>query len=322
MARFLTKSRKMPKDSTSVIFPIFHSACGQSRDLRRRPCHTPSSAPPRVRTAALVLLAGVWAICLQAGLGGSALAAVCSVTISPGASINSTLSAVGAGAVVCLNDGNYGQGVKFPKSGTAAAWITLTAVHPNAATVNSVDINNQSYIEVDNLHVTGGTDLGISAQGGHHTRVIGNLVENMPGGGINLNSGDYRTIEGNVVRGCSAGTSGNTSAISIWEPAALDTAPGYHNYIGYNTVYGNHDPVGGTDGNGIIFDDANGTQVSHVVYLGGALIEENLVWDNGGAGIKVYQSQNALVRNNTAYWNNSFNSNGATLRGEIQNENG
>src|SRR5579883_1373403 len=122
----------------------------------------------------------------------AALAAPCTVTISPGASINSTLSAAGPGSVVCLSDGNYGQSVKFPLSGTANAWITLTAVNALGATVKSVDINNQNYIEVDYLHVTGGSDLGISTQGGHHTRVIGNLVENMPGGGINLNSGDYR----------------------------------------------------------------------------------------------------------------------------------
>jgi hypothetical protein len=220
--------------------------------------------------------------------------------------------------VVCLADGSYGQSVRFPASGTSAAWITLTALNPLGATVTSVNINNQNYIEVDNLHVTGGSDLGIYTEGGHHTRVAGNLVENMPGGGINLNLGDYRTILRNTVRGRSAGTSGNTSAISIWEPAAFDSAPGYHNYIGYNTVYSNHDPVGGSDGNGIIYDDANGTQVSHAVYLGGVLMEENLAWDNGGSSIRVYQSQNALVRNNVAYWNGSFTSNSATYRGNSE----
>lgn len=224
------------------------------------------------------------------------------------------------GDVVCLAAGNYNQNVKFPKCGTASAWITLAALNPWAATVLSVNISNHSYIEVDGLHVTGGSHVGISANGGHHTRVMGNLVENMPGGGINLNLGDYRTITGNTVRGCSKGTSGNSSAISIWEPTAVDSASGRHNIISYNVLYNNADPVGGTDGNGIIFDDTNHTQSNHVAYLGGALIEENIAYANGGAGIKIFQSQNALVRNNTAYWNHNFNSNSFTWRGEIDNE--
>jgi hypothetical protein len=244
----------------------------------------------------------------------------CTITIAPGNSIGTVLSWAPPGSVVCLEDGTYSERVTFGRSGTSSAWIVLRAMHKQAATVLSVNIANRNYIEIDNLHVTGGTGCGICSNGGHHTHVIGNLVENMPGGGINLNLGDYRTITGNTVRNCSKGTSGNTSGISIWEATAFDTASGYHNIISYNIVYNNANPVGGTDGNGIIFDDADHTQSNDLAYLGGALIEENLAYANGGAGIKVYHSQKALARNNTLYWNHNFNSNSFTWRGEIDNE--
>jgi hypothetical protein len=242
------------------------------------------------------------------------------VTLSPGANISTSLASASPGTVVCLNNGNYSQNVTFGTSGTAGAWIKLTAVNPQGATVNSININGESYIEVDNLVVTGGNDSGIYTSYGNHTRIIGNTIANMPGGGINLNLGDYRYVAYNTVYGCSAGTSDSTSGISIWEPEASDTAAGYHNYIGYNVSYNNHDPVGGTDGNGIVFDDANGTQQSGVVYYGGVLIEENLTYGNGGAGIKVYESQNALIRNNSTYENQAFTSNSQTWRAEIANE--
>jgi hypothetical protein len=51
-----------------------------------------------------------------------------------------------------------------------------------------------------------------------------------------------------------------------------------------------------SDGNGIIIDVNTG-------YTGSFLIENNLVFDNGGRGLYIMTAQNAIFRNNTSYWN-------------------
>jgi parallel beta-helix repeat protein len=71
---------------------------------------------------------------------------------------------------------------------------------------------------------------------------------------------------------------------------------------------------GGTDGNGIIFDDGK-----HSHYTAATLIENNLTYFNGGAGIHVFQSTNVTVRNNTSYWNRQLPTK-FTWRGDLSNQ--
>ncbi len=252
----------------------------------------------------------------------------CSTVLSAGASIDRALGAATPGSSVCLEDGIYSP-VTFARSGAPGAWITLKAVNPGKATIfapgdgiQAVNLNGQSYIEVRDLVVDGGMFGIISSGSGNHTRIIGNEVEFAAASGIQLNDGDYRIIEYNRVHDCAKRWSGSGSGISIYHATASDQAPGPHNIISYNLSYNNANPPGGTDGNGIIFDDGNHTQSDRRAYHEQTLIEENIVYGNGGAGINVFQSANVIVRNNTAYWNHTITTNSSHWRGELQDEYG
>lgn len=252
----------------------------------------------------------------------------CTVVLRAGAPINAALSAAAPGTSICLDDGFYAPAL-FTRSGAPGAWITLRALNPGKAIIAAVgksaqvvNLNAQSYVEVRDLVVDGGSFGIVSSGFAHHTRVIGNEVKFTAASGIQLNDGDYRDIEHNRVHDCAKGWSGSGSGISIYQPKASDHLAGPHNVISYNVSYNNANPPGGTDGNGIIFDDGNHTQSDHRAYAETTLIEENIVYGNGGAGINVYQSSHVIVRNNTAYWNHAVTTNSSGWRGELQDEYG
>ena len=72
-----------------------------------------------------------------------------------------------------------------------------------------------------------------------------------------------------------------------------------------------------TDGNGIILDDWDHTQSDNNPYTGSALVIGNIVYNNGGAGIQVYETSNATVVNNSAYNNHTDDQIFGGHRGEI-----
>jgi len=293
--------------------------------------NVPSARFARFASAGMILMTVV--ACSQcAGLATQTPAAPaipgCTVVLSAGAPIGRALSAAAPGASICLEDGFYTPAV-FTRSGAPGSPITLRAVNPGKALIVALgsagpvlDLNGQSFLEVKDLVVDGG-GFGIVSSGfAHHTRIIGNEVKFTAASGIQLNDGDYRDIEHNRVHDCAKRWSGSGSGISIYHPTASDHAPGPHNIISYNVSYNNANPPGGTDGNGIIFDDGNHTQSDHRAYREPTLIEENIVYGNGGAGINIYQSSNVIVRNNTAYWNHAVTTNTSAWRGELQDEYG
>ena len=103
------------------------------------------------------------------------------------------------------------------------------------------------------------------------------------------------------------------SGISIYEARAVsDGAAGFHNVVRNNVSYANLITLScnkcHTDGNGIIMDDFQNTQTStswkNRTYPYASLVENNLVFGNGGKGIQVFVSDNITLRHNTAYYNN------------------
>ena len=225
--------------------------------------------------------------------------------------------------MVCIEDCVYPESVTFTRSGTADAWITLRPCHeadvhtaqPRVtiappASAHAISLNGLNYIRIEGLEISGGL-FGIVSSGppGHHTVVTNNLIHDTGASGIQLNNGDYRTITNNIVHDCAKTWKGNGSGISIYTPTALDSAPGFHNVIAQNISYSNSNPAGGSDGEGIIFDDGKHSQSDKRAYSPASLIENNLVYFNGGAGIEVYYSTNVTVRNNTAYWNRQLRNN-------------
>jgi parallel beta-helix repeat protein len=247
--------------------------------------------------------------------------------------IQRAVSAAKPGDVICVDNGVYHESVSFPKSGDANAWITLRSlnrvdVHKGPPLVKitpkagatAIALRGQSYIQIEGFEISGGL-WGIVSSGklGHHLVITNNLVHDTEASGIQLNNGDYCTITKNVVHDCAKKWKGSGSGISIYTPTALDHKPGFHNIIAQNICYSNSNPPGGTDGNGIIFDDSKHLQSDKKPYTPASLIENNLVYFNGGAGIQIYKSTNVTVRNNTAYWNRQLPSK-FTWRGELSNQ--
>jgi Ca2+-binding RTX toxin-like protein len=75
-----------------------------------------------------------------------------------------------------------------------------------------------------------------------------------------------------------------------------------------------------TDGNGIILDDFRSTKAADIpAYTFKTLVENNLVWENGGKGIQVVWSDYATIRNNTAWHNGRDLASESTWRAELSN---
>jgi parallel beta-helix repeat protein len=251
---------------------------------------------------------------------------------APFATAQHGVSAANPGDVVCLGDGTYNESITFNTSGTASAWITLRSLNPSSsgsgggATIapGSSDIgvnpNGQSYIAVDNLVISDGL-WGIVVSGGHHVAINGNLVSGAGAACIGFSQGDYYTVMHNTVHDCAKTWSGNSSGITIYEPTASDSLPGFHNVISYNISYNNSNPApDGTDGNGISMDDTNHTQSDNIPYTGQTLIEENITYNNGGSGIRIGYSSGVTVRNNTSYWNEALTTITGPWRGDLADE--
>ncbi|MGL4611827.1 MAG: NosD domain-containing protein [Trueperaceae bacterium] len=150
----------------------------------------------------------------------------------------------------------------------------------------------------------------------HHIIIRKNTVFNFSSGGIGSNSSDYIRVENNVVYSTSNYSAYAGSGISFYSNWNLDNSTDTKMYIRKNVVYNVENKVPFwysstddpsqrkiTDGNGIIIDDANHSQSDKIPYVGRFLIENNLVFDNGGRGINVYESKGVTVRNNTTYNN-------------------
>ncbi len=197
--------------------------------------------------------------------------------------------------------------------------VTLAAVDSLAAHVAGINLNGQSNSTVMNLDLDGSLPnafgWGIVSTGGANFTITGNSVENFTAGGIAFDNSDHIAIQYNVVSNNAAKWSGSASGISIFQNVASDSAAGWHNVISYNESFGNCNPQGGSDGNGIIVDDFASTNYTYPT-----LVEENLTWANCGAGIKDYNSANVTIRNNTNYWNHTKTLNTYTWRGEIDLE--
>ncbi|MBC7807895.1 MAG: right-handed parallel beta-helix repeat-containing protein, partial [Akkermansiaceae bacterium] len=150
----------------------------------------------------------------------------------------------------------------------------------------------------------------------HHINVTYNKVHDVGGGGIGSNpdatytiGNDYINITGNEIYNCLTTGKFRGSAVSLLDDEKFDDAGGYHSVIQNNKIYDNvnrntdKDSDGNvnlflhTDGNGIIIDTTGREGPK-------TLIQNNLVYRNGGRGIHVFNSSNVDVLNNTVAQNN------------------
>jgi hypothetical protein len=179
--------------------------------------------------------------------------------------------------------------------------------------------------QMDNLNnpTTSGQGINISSLypdrvvKPHHVIIRGNTISKCPGSGIGTGNADYVTIEDNVIWGNSYYSPFGTSGISMFQNWNSDDSTGYKMIIRRNVIYENANKIPFffwdadpkkriiTDGNGIIIDDSRNSQFGapQGAYKGRTLIENNIVFNNGGRGINVGNSDHVDVVNNTTYHN-------------------
>lgn len=257
----------------------------------------------------------------------------------------------GPGDVVGVAAGTYAEPdstrnvATLARAGTAAHWIRLRAEPGQAVVIRSRNwqgIGVQApYVIVEGFHVVGalgellagdparaargalddpvtdGNGIGVAGPSGspgvpvHHVVVRGNVVEQVPGGGIYTYGADRVTVEDNVVRDCAYFSPYGNSGISLYQNRASDRLGGVHMLVRRNRVSGCENRVpfyaAGqvTDGNGIIVDDSRNAQNGSAAgaYRWRTRVVNNVVWDNGGRGIHVYASDHVDVVNNSTYHN-------------------
>jgi parallel beta-helix repeat protein len=197
-----------------------------------------------------------------------------------------------------------------------------------------------SYVEVEGFELEWKPDVALQAKSpgpihgsgvammyaSHHIRVLNNVVHGYGTGGIVSLDCDYLHIEGNTVYDTAKTSPYGGSAISLCRAFNSDDKPGYHNVIRRNVCYDNElrvsvqESSGGngkvlTDGNGIIVDVFNRSRANPLKphgedkngplepYRGRTLVENNLIYNNGGRGIHIFRSNKVDVINNTCYQN-------------------
>jgi parallel beta-helix repeat protein len=176
-----------------------------------------------------------------------------------------------------------------------------------------------------------GNGIGINAnydnldQPSHHIIIRKNTIYKFGGGGIYTYGADFVTLEDNVLYNNAWYSPYGNSGISFYQNR--DSAPdfkGYRMVAQRNISYGNRNflPCSCvqfetiTDGNGIIVDDSRNTQNQspYGTYTGKTLLANNIVYENWGRGLHVFESDNVNIINNTSF-SNSYDP--AISQGEI-----
>jgi parallel beta-helix repeat protein len=224
---------------------------------------------------------------------------------------------VAAGDTVLVKNGTYNENLTIAASGMPKKWITFKAfpghqpfVRGSSGAFNVIG----SYVKIVGFEITSIAENGIAISGqvtgNHHVQILNNKVHDCGCNGIGGIRTDYLTIENNIVYRNSFTAPWMCSGISIYQAQDSDRLPGFHNIVRGNISYSNENRKVNkegkvTDGNGIIIDDLKHTQgeVKSPKYLSSTLVENNIVFDNGGRGINIYQSERTTVRNNTSYKN-------------------
>jgi serralysin len=256
---------------------------------------------------------------------------------NPGTSMASPLATIGAatrlalagGACVTVADGTYDETVLVTTSGSAdtcTGYVVFRSASPGGAKVVSTDayngfMVNASFVMVDGFDLqdtstgsafTAGTN---TLQGGkvivyHHIAAVRNIAHDSGGAGLGALHADYVRFEGNTVYQNSSRSTYGDSGIDLWEMQASDTLPGFHIVIRNNFAYSNVEsdiPANlQTDGEGIILDSFDYADPTYgtTPYAQESLVENNVIWGNGGRGIEASGAQptsHVTIRNNTLF---------------------
>ncbi len=151
----------------------------------------------------------------------------------------------------------------------------------------------------------------------HHIEISGCSVSGCAAAGISVYRADYITISNCKVFNNGYRSVFGSSGIHIYNPrnsVVVDEVE-FNYIIKNNIVFNNRNEIpfydgkkckGFTDGNGIIIDDSRNLQTNKTAYTGNFLVENNMIYDNGGSGISLFQSDRITLRHNTVYQNCQF----------------
>ncbi len=245
---------------------------------------------------------------------------------TPWKSINKAVREASPGDEIIVRAGTYNEAVSIGKSGTAGNYLTIRSEDYGTAKIvppaNSAGITiDGNYVKVIGFEVSGSDLTGIRGSGVHHVEVLHNVVHDNVNDGIFLGRGDYWLIEGNVVYGnAAAGGSSGIHLKAAYNITGNNTDTNFRIIVRDNAAYGNERQWGAmTDGNGIILDDFNNTQVPELPpYTKTTLVAGNIAYANTGRGIQVAWSDHATIRDNVAFHNNADARSGL-WRGELSN---
>jgi Ricin-type beta-trefoil lectin domain-like len=161
-----------------------------------------------------------------------------------------------------------------------------------------------------------GRSAGANGPHPHHLRFLNNEIYKCGGGGISAIETDYVTIQNNNIHDNCTQTLFGASGISMLHNWNKDNNTSDYKMIvinnrSYNNIL-NVEWIGPdstkrvceiTDGNGIIIDDTKCSQTNAIKYLGKTLVANNICYNNGGAGILAFSSENVDMFSNTVYFN-------------------
>ncbi len=141
----------------------------------------------------------------------------------------------------------------------------------------------------------------------HHIRLADNVVEYCGGFGIFTRTVDYLTVENTIMRYNCWTTSDMVSAgLGVMMYADFDKADNVTKIlVRNNQAYGNICKARPSkfNGDGFLFDANCEDYIFPDFYIGRTLIQNNLVYGNGGGGIQNWGSHRLDIINNTIYHN-------------------
>jgi len=205
--------------------------------------------------------------------------------------LSKALTLVAAGDTILLADGTY-AGTDVTKTGTAQAPITIKAQGSNAvisARANvrgNLYLNNCSYVIVDGIKTSGGTGslaAGIAVRFSNHVTVKNSTSYNNNMWGIFASNSPNLVLENNETYGQIT-----QHGIYVADATASHDQPVLRNNRSHNNAL-----------QGLQLNADNGG----TGYFTGALIENNIVYNNGSNGLNMDGVQDSIIRNNLFYNN-------------------
>jgi len=221
---------------------------------------------------------------------------------------------------------------KITDPGAAFAFETSTFPMPNYVVIDGFELaasSAQTYGQ--GVKVWDGNENGTTApNSSHHVWVMNNVIHGYGQTGVQMNDGEFfytihNTIHDNANVTCDAQGSGISyvvlKAFAGYQATADDkTNPSplvgsfvtgssfFHNVVEWNVVYDNALTQCGTagnaydtDGNDIIMDTLNNQGSTNVAYPDQTLVAFNVVYNAGGGGVHVFNSEYVTVANNSCF---------------------